>query len=120
MHVIHSDTQSYRSSPVHTLCAKIIASCLITSLLLLKMRVTSPVLSLPPSLPPQPSGKHVVYIRDRQEGEGDESGNEKPAPPKEFLLLALVGILCCPLFGVIALLKALAVSGMISGITEKC
>lgn len=57
----------------------------------------------------EPSGKHVVYIRDRQEGEGDESGNEKPAPPKEFLLLALVGILCCPLFGVIALLKALAV-----------
>ena len=68
-------------------------------------------ITIPPSLP-QPSGKHVVYIRDRQEREeGGESGGQKPTPPKEFLLLALVGIVCCPLFGIIALLKALAVSG---------
>ena len=59
-----------------------------------------------PSL--QPSGKHMVYICDSGRATGE--GGERPPPPRDFLGLALFGLICCcfPL-GVIALIKSIEV-----------
>lgn len=64
-----------------------------------------------PSL--QPSGKHMVYICDSGRATGE--GGERPPPPRDFLGLALFGLICCcfPL-GVIALIKSIEVGLSVS------
>ena len=73
--------------------------------------------SLLPSLPspslPQPSGKHVVYINDGGAGptaSGHAPTQGPPPMPKDYLGLALFGLVfCCFPLGVIALLRSLEV-----------
>ena len=57
-------------------------------------------------LPSQPQGKHLVFI-----GDGGATGQTpRPPPPKDYLGLALLGLLCCcfPL-GIMALFRSVEV-----------
>ena len=54
------------------------------------------------------TGKHMVFIGDPSQNDTTPDG--RPKPPKDYLGLALVSLLCCCFpFGIIALIKSLEV-----------